>query len=180
MGGIDARTWFALSALALAALPGCGARSSPPPAEPGRLAITGASTAAYSDPPEHALAAKEPRSAADQQVERGAQLFAANCSTCHGASGGGSQLAPPLVGAGALPEKPRPSQQLRTTTFRTAEDVYRFVSTYMPRSSPGALPPDQYYAILAFVLRANGKKSDRALDASSLSSTELHGSSGRR
>jgi ubiquinol-cytochrome c reductase cytochrome c subunit len=33
-------------------------------------------------------------------VERGAQLFAVSCATCHGADGGGSAVAPALVGVG--------------------------------------------------------------------------------
>jgi len=41
------------------------------------------------------------RAQEDELVERGADLFGASCSTCHGPGGEGSELGPSLVGVGA-------------------------------------------------------------------------------
>ncbi|MGF1465314.1 MAG: c-type cytochrome [Sandaracinaceae bacterium] len=92
------------------------------------------------------------------QVERGAALYADNCARCHGAMGEGTELAPRLVGLdeGALPLDPRPTQTLRTTQFVTALDVGTFAAANMPFDDPGSLELDEYLAILAFALFANG------------------------
>lgn len=163
----------ACAALVTLLLAGCAARPPAGATSPEARASEGTTSAGDPSALEHPASAKT-ASAGAAQVQRGAELFVANCSPCHGPSGGGSEIAPPLVGAGALPANPRPTQSLRTTQFRTAKDVYQFISTYMPRSSPGALPPDQYYAILAFLLKANGMRtSESALDARNVASTGL-------
>jgi ubiquinol-cytochrome c reductase cytochrome c subunit len=40
-------------------------------------------------------------SASADQVERGRELFLRSCSSCHGAEGGGTSIAPSLIGVGA-------------------------------------------------------------------------------
>jgi cytochrome c len=104
----------------------------------------------------HAPAA--PPGTATAQIERGAHLFAANCAKCHGDAGEGTDDAPPLVGKAALPLHPRPDQKMRTTDFRTALDVAKFATKQMPpkESLRAKLTPDDYWAILAFDLNANG------------------------
>jgi len=94
---------------------------------------------------------------AGAQIERGAQLFAANCAKCHGDAGEGTEDAPKLVGEGALPLDPRPEQEVRTAKFRTALDVALFVTKEMPpkESARAKLTPDDYWSILAFALDAN-------------------------
>jgi glucose/arabinose dehydrogenase len=90
------------------------------------------------------------------QIEQGGSLFGQNCARCHGEAGMGTAIAPPLVGEGALPLDPRPTQNLRTTQFRTARDVYDFARTFMPLDMPGALTDQAYLDIVAFALDANG------------------------
>jgi cytochrome c len=109
-----------------------------------------------------------------EQVAQGQQLYADNCASCHGASGTGGPAgkAPPIVGlkSGALPLNPPPTAKLRKTQFRTVADVAGFVMKNMPPSAPGSLPPDQYWSILAFNLKANGINLDKKLDASTAQS----------
>jgi hypothetical protein len=60
------------------------------------------------------------------------------------------------VGPAALPLNPRPGAKVRKGQFHTAEDVLHFIRAKMPADRPGSLHEDQYAAILAFVLHANG------------------------
>jgi cytochrome c len=101
-----------------------------------------------------------------EQAAQGQQLYADNCATCHGASGTGGK-APPLVGlkSGALPLNPPPTAKVRKTQFKTVADVADFVTKNMPPGAAGSLSPDQYWAILAFDLKANGINPDKKLDA---------------
>jgi ubiquinol-cytochrome c reductase cytochrome c subunit len=50
-------------------------------------------------------------------VERGADLFATSCSTCHGEAGGGTSIAPALIGVGAA----APDFMLRTGRMPLAD-----------------------------------------------------------
>jgi cytochrome c len=91
------------------------------------------------------------------QVAAGQSLYASKCASCHGAAGEGNGKAPPVVGIakGALPLEPRPGSK-RTAQFKTVVDVGAFAKASMPPSSPGSLTEDEYWAILAFDLKANG------------------------
>lgn len=78
-----------------------------------------------------------------EQAERGAEVYLANCSGCHGADlegGFGPQLAP--IG-----------EHWHDSTLGS---LYSFVSTAMPFSAPGSLEAQQYADVLAFVLQENG------------------------
>jgi S-disulfanyl-L-cysteine oxidoreductase SoxD len=101
----------------------------------------------------------------DDQVALGGQLYAAKCAGCHGGGGEGGRGAPPLVGisAGALPLSPRPGS-VRTAQFVTVADVASFVVATMPPKAPGSLSADEYWAILAFDLSANGIALDQKLN----------------
>lgn len=114
---------------------------------------------------------------ANQQAPTGASLFAEHCARCHGDRGQG-RSGPQLMGAGALPKFPRDKsdmnqqftdpqeieQQVQTRApgtpsrepFRHAGDVYAFMSSQMPMNKPGSLEPEQYWAILTFILTAHG------------------------
>jgi cytochrome c len=131
----------------------CGGSSpppNPPPSAPSTGAVTGAAPATFAE-----------------QVALGQKLYADNCASCHGASGTGGK-APPVVGlkTGALPLNPPPNAKYRKTQFKTVADVADFVTKNMPPTAPGSLTPDQYWAILAFDLKANGIDLDKKLDAS--------------
>jgi mono/diheme cytochrome c family protein len=119
-------------------------------------------------------AAPAPRTATEQ-IARGAQLYAANCAKCHGDAGQGSEDAPPLVGKGALPLDPRP-QQLRAGKFHTAMDVALFATKQMPpkANDRAKLAPDDYWAILAFALNANGVALKEPAGPSNAATIVLH------
>ena len=118
---------------------------------------------------------------AQSMMPAGSDLFKANCAGCHGQRGESLGRAPRILGRGALPEYP-PEQnvnadpaagdpellRLRAQTrpqgapwrdpFRTAEDLYRFISKNMPQpqEKAGSLKPEEYWAIVNFMLVAHG------------------------
>ena len=104
-----------------------------------------------------------PQTFADQ-VALGGQAYGTHCAGCHGAGGEGSKGAPAVVGlqSGALPLDPRSGSQ-RTSAFTTVADVASFVVATMPPKAPGSLSADEYWAILAFDLSANGINLDQKL-----------------
>jgi cytochrome c len=159
------------------ALVACGG-SAPQPADPspaGAEPQPVAPVAAEPAPaPADSAAPAAPAPAADafaQQAKAGEALYGANCAGCHGAHGNDGK-APPVVGLkqGALPLDPPKKSKLRTGPFKTVADIAAFVVKTMPPKAPGSLSTDDYYAILAFDLKANGidlgdKKLDGALAA---------------
>jgi len=105
------------------------------------------------------------------QVAAGQELYGKQCAECHGKNGNDGK-SPPVVGlsAGALPLQPPPTAKMRKTEFKTVADLAAFVVKTMPPKAPGSLSEAEYYAILAFDLKANGidlgdKKLDGALAA---------------
>ena len=130
----------------------------------------------------------------------GATLFQANCAVCHGDRGQSVGRAPRLMGPGALPELPAEQNinadpaagdpellRLRARTrpagapwrdpFRTAEDVFRFVSTSMPlpAEKAGSLRVEEYWAIVNFILVAHGVElPSGGITEQNASSVKLH------
>jgi cytochrome c5 len=111
------------------------------------------------------------------QADIGEQLFWQHCQPCHGDKAQGltadwraqypadhqdcwksrchgdppyqngfilPRVVPALVGPGTL------------NHFATAADLYYFVSHAMPFQAPGSLKPEEYWAIVAFLLRGHG------------------------
>ena len=116
---------------------------------------------------------------ANDQAAAGATAYAVECAKCHGQRGEGLAGAPPLLGLGALPEFPRNSggsgdtgfidaQQLQIEMqarpagaawrdpFRNAQDLFTFTSTHMPRMHAGELKQGDYWAVVNFLLAAQG------------------------
>jgi cytochrome c len=126
-----------------------------------RLALTslifaGACATTSTSSPSASAPAAAPTSFADQ-VALGQTLYGQSCANCHGSAGEGGK-APRLVGlkAGALPLDPPADRQFRKSRFVTLADVASFVVANMPPKKGGSLTADQYWAILAFDLHANG------------------------
>ena len=96
-----------------------------------------------------------------EQVAQGQTLYGENCASCHGAGGQGDK-APRVVGIkdGALPLDPPADRKYRKGQFVTVADVAQFtVANMPPKKADGksaSLTADQYWAILAFDLHANG------------------------
>lgn len=134
--------------VALIAVVACGGGGTPEPAAPG-----GEAKAAPAN--------------FGEQVALGQSLYGDKCAKCHGSSGEGTADAPAVVGLdkGALPLDPPPKAQYRKTQFKTVADVADFVVKNMPPNKAGSLSNEEYLAILAFDLKANGiDLGDKKLD----------------
>jgi cytochrome c len=109
------------------------------------------------------------------QVAQGKKLYSSKCASCHGAAGQGNaaKKIPPVVGKDAFPLDPRPGQK-RDVKFHTAADVFAWASKNMPAKKPGSLTTDEYLAIFAFDLQANGVKLDKPLDGEAAAKIVLH------
>ncbi len=112
---------------------------------------------------------------AASQAAAGGALYGQFCAKCHGDAGQGTEGAPPVVGANALPLDRRPTQKYRKNQFHTAKDVFDFVGANMPPKGPKPTL-DQYMEILAFDLKANGVDlaGKPALTPDNLSSIVIH------
>jgi mono/diheme cytochrome c family protein len=150
--------------------------------------------------------ASTPHGASDVNMEKarsgspsGSGLFEQNCAGCHGARGESVGSAPRIMGEGALPEYPREHDintdpaaddpellRLRAQTrpagapwrdpFRTAQDLYTYVSKNMPQPAEkaGLLSAEQYWAIINFMLLAHGAHvPPEGVTASNASSVKL-------
>jgi mono/diheme cytochrome c family protein len=127
------------------------------------------------------LGAREADLARARQAEgSGSDVYRGQCGACHGERGEGVASAPSVMGPGALPlyrRDPRtstnpalqdPAAQQRDQSlppgadtrgpFRTALDVFDYVSREMPlpHSKAGSLKPEQYWAVVNFMLLGNG------------------------
>ena len=151
---------IALSIPFLIAASACGG-SAPPaetPAEPAPAAPeTGMTPASSVLPPANF----------GEQVALGQKLYGEKCAGCHGNSGEGTKDGPAVVGLdkGALPLAPASTAKYRKTEFKTVADIADFVVKAMPPKAPGSLTAEEYFAILAFDLKANGiDLGDKKLD----------------
>lgn len=113
------------------------------------------------------------------QSEKGANVFANECAKCHGERGEGIGSAPAILGPGSLPEQPRdasgaagsaltdpqliqieaqarPAGAAWRDPFRTAQDLFDFTSTHMPKGHPGDLKPVDHWAVVSFLIAAQG------------------------
>ena len=150
-------TWT-ISSLFLILVAACAPKG-PPPATVAAISAGTVPTASFTD-----------------QVAAGQQLFEEHCANCHGASGEGKK-GPRLVGVaqGALPLEPPAGAKYRKNEFHTAADVATFVVKNMPPDAPGSLTEQEYWAILAFDLKANGiDLGTKHLDGTDAASVMIH------
>jgi mono/diheme cytochrome c family protein len=120
-----------------------------------------------------AITIADPPKDAATQIEQGKKLYTDNCASCHGKAGEGTKDAPPVVGKDAFPLDPRPKAK-RNVKFHTAADVFAWATKNMPAKKPGSLKTDEYLAIFAFDLTANGVKLDKPLDGPAAAKIVLH------
>lgn len=81
------------------------------------------------------------------QAAAGSKDYATNCSSCHGANLEGG-VGPALSGATL--------NTLAKNTHLSVGDMYTFISQQMPLNAPASLKPDQYVAIVSYILKYNG------------------------
>jgi len=110
---------------------------------------------------------------AEAQIEQGKKLYTDKCAKCHGDAGQGTKDGPVVVGKDAFPLDPR-AKAKRNVKFHTAADVFAWASKNMPANKPGSLTTDEYLAIFAFDLSANGVKLDAPLDGPAAAKIVLH------
>jgi cytochrome c len=138
------------------------------------LAVLIALSSTSSSAPDAKDAPKDTKPAtAAEQIEQGKKLYGVKCASCHGDAGQGTKKGPVVVGKDAFPLDPRPKAK-RDVKFHTAADVFAWASKHMPAKQPGTLTTDQYLAIFAFDLSANGVKLDKPLDADAAAKIVLH------
>lgn len=97
----------------------------------------------------------------------GAAVFAARCASCHGARGEGRSPVPPLVGRtpDAGYDFAREDRAPRTigNYWPYATTVFDYVRRAMPLDAPGSLSAAETYAVVAWLLHANGIIADDAV-----------------
>ena len=110
-----------------------------------------------------------------QQFEHGQRIYVNHCAACHGDAGQGTDMAPPLVGAGALPLYPRPGSK-RPGSFHTAMDVATFVTQAMPPDETirAQFREQDYWAVLGFALKANGVELSEPVGPNTAAGIVLH------
>jgi len=100
-------------------------------------------------------------------VAAGREVFAAQCSRCHGPNGEGN-VGPVLVGGQGTLASPRPLKTVGSY-WPYATTLWDYINRAMPFDQPGLLKPPDVYAAVAYVLNLNGIiREDQVIDASSL------------
>lgn len=91
-------------------------------------------------------------------VKDGDQLYASICAACHGTFGEGVGRYPRIAGEGTLTGL-RPEQTVQSF-WPYATTLFDYINRAMPFPSPHMLPPDQVYAVTAYVLNLNSLVDD--------------------
>jgi cytochrome c len=100
-------------------------------------------------------------------VAAGREVFAAQCSRCHGPNGEGN-VGPILVGGQGTLASPRPLKTVGSY-WPYATTLWDYINRAMPFDQPGLLKPPEVYAAVAYVLNLNGIiREDQVIDATSL------------
>jgi cytochrome c len=86
-------------------------------------------------------------------VQEGDDLYANNCSVCHGTFGEGNGRYPRLAGEGSLTGD-RPEETVRTY-WPYATTLFDYINRAMPFPAPHSLSANEVYAITAYVLNLN-------------------------
>ena len=101
------------------------------------------------------------------QSDSGATVYATKCAACHGTFGEGAGRYPRIAGQGKLTGE-RPEETVGSF-WPYATTLFDYINRAMPFPSPHVLPPDQVYALTAYVLNLNGLVDDNFVaDAKSL------------
>lgn len=100
-------------------------------------------------------------------VEEGAEVWAARCAVCHGATGTEGPFG--ALAGGSWPEGGFPQGRTVGSYWPWATTLYDYIRRAMPQDRPGTLPADETYAVIAWILNRNGIVPDDArMDAATL------------
>lgn len=108
-------------------------------------------------------------------VAEGRTLYAQKCAACHGPNGEGG-LGPLLVASEPKFGFAEDYKLPRTigNYWPYATTIYDYVHRAMPQTAPGSLSPDEVYALVAFLLAANGAvPADFVADAETLPAVRM-------
>jgi mono/diheme cytochrome c family protein len=75
-----------------------------------------------------------------QQVERGATVYGAECAQCHDPGGTAAVLDAPTL-----------------APYETARGLFDYTRTTMPPAAPGALSEEEYWDVTAYLMAASGQ-----------------------
>jgi S-disulfanyl-L-cysteine oxidoreductase SoxD len=104
---------------------------------------------------------------ASGRAAQGQSIYSVKCASCHGDTGREGGTGPILV-------DPRPFQPGVTPPtvgnyWPYATSVYDYINRAMPPDAPGSLQPDEVYALVAYLLKANEiTASDAVMNAQTL------------
>jgi alcohol dehydrogenase (cytochrome c) len=90
--------------------------------------------------------AQQPAPFTEAQATAGQTAYAQSCAGCHGRTLAGAGEAPALAGAGFM----------QGWGQRSTADLVKLIQTTMPPDAPNSLSAETYFALAAFILRANG------------------------
>jgi cytochrome c len=105
-------------------------------------------------------------------VAHGHDVFAEQCSACHGEKGEGG-LGDRLVGGQGTIATAKPIKTVGSY-WPYAPTLFDYIRRAMPQNAPQSLSNDDVYAVSAYILNMNGLlPSDATLDAKTLSAIEM-------
>lgn len=97
-----------------------------------------------------------PASFTQAQADQGLDLYRSNCASCHGQNLNDGEFAPSLKGAGFRAK----------WSGQGVGALFAYVTANMPPGQAGVLAADDYAALTAYLLQANGAAaSDKPLPA---------------
>ena len=106
-------------------------------------------------------------------VGHGADLFADQCAACHGTFGEGEGRFPKLMGGEGTFTSDRPEPSVGSY-WPFAPTLFDYINRAMPLSAPHSLPPDDVYALVAYILNFNNLvPSDFVADRTSLPKVKM-------
>jgi cytochrome c5 len=82
-----------------------------------------------------------------EQAQAGATVYAQACSGCHGGA---------LEGGGAPELKGTAFNERAVAQGMTPQSLHDVVANTMPQTDPGGLKPEDYNAVVAYLLQQNG------------------------
>jgi cytochrome c len=105
-------------------------------------------------------------------VARGREVFAEQCSGCHGEKGEGG-VGERLVGGQGTIATAKPIKTVGSY-WPYAPTLFDYIRRAMPQNAPQSLSNDEVYAVSAYILNMNGLlPSDATLDAKTLSAVKM-------
>jgi mono/diheme cytochrome c family protein len=81
----------------------------------------------------------------EEQAKRGAEIYARECSSCHGQAMEGLDMAPPLNGSGFI----------SNWSTLTVGDLFERIRLTMPDGDPGKLSRQQNADVVAYILKVS-------------------------